>query len=113
MADRLELAFRRRAPELLNLHPRWLVAVSGGADSIALLHLVTRWFGKQATDRLVVAHLDHGLRRGSKTDRRFVERSARQLGLPFVSDRLEAGCFAMRLCCQRRREDGCKGQGEG
>jgi tRNA(Ile)-lysidine synthase len=61
-----------------------VVAVSGGADSIFLLHALA------ATGaRLHVAHLDHGLRgeRGAE-DARFVAEAARALSLPLVSDRV-------------------------
>jgi tRNA(Ile)-lysidine synthase len=58
---------------------RWLVGVSGGADSVALLQmLVTAGFR-----HLVVCHLDHGLRgRASTEDSKFVRRLAEKLGLP-------------------------------
>jgi len=80
MGNSLELAFRRAAGRLIDPRKRWLVAVSGGGDSIALLHLMERFVDHPA-EHLVVAHLDHALRRGSRTDRAFVERRARDLGL--------------------------------
>jgi len=62
-----------------------LVAVSGGADSMALLH------GLHAVNHrrrcgwgLHVAHLDHGLRADSKEDAEFVREAASQLALPCV-----------------------------
>jgi len=59
------------------------VAVSGGADSVCLLHvlfeLAPRW-----NLHLQVLHLDHQLRgEESREDARFVERLAAGLGLPF------------------------------
>jgi tRNA(Ile)-lysidine synthase len=58
---------------------RWLVGVSGGADSVALLHLLVA----QGFKKLVVCHLDHRLRgRASTADGRFVENLAEALGLP-------------------------------
>jgi tRNA(Ile)-lysidine synthase len=65
---------------------RWLVGVSGGADSMALLHLlVAAGFRK-----LVVCHLDHGLRgRASAEDARFVRRVAGKLGLECEVGRAE------------------------
>jgi tRNA(Ile)-lysidine synthase len=61
---------------------RILVAVSGGADSTALLlaldELIQR---KKLKTRLVVAHLDHGLRGGaSREDARWVKSLAKRLG---------------------------------
>lgn len=57
---------------------RWLVGVSGGADSVALLHgLVGMGFRK-----LVVCHLNHGLRgRAAAADARFVRALAGKLDL--------------------------------
>lgn len=58
---------------------RWLVGVSGGADSVALLHLLVG----AGFRSLVVCHLDHGLRgRASTEDRKFVRRLAASLVLP-------------------------------
>ncbi len=61
---------------------RVLVAVSGGPDSTALLHLLVS-LARSMPLELHVAHLDHGLRgQDSREDRRFVEAMARDLGLP-------------------------------
>ncbi len=57
---------------------RWLVGVSGGADSVALLHLLVA----EGFRNVVVCHLDHGLRgRASTDDAKFVKRLADDLGL--------------------------------
>lgn len=58
---------------------RWLVGVSGGADSVALLHLLV----EAGFRNLVVCHLDHGLRGGASTgDADFVKTLATGHGLP-------------------------------
>ncbi|MDX2035510.1 MAG: tRNA lysidine(34) synthetase TilS [Isosphaeraceae bacterium] len=61
--------------------PRWVVAVSGGIDSISMLHLLAET--AQSTHlELVVAHLDHGVRgEAAREDARFVERTALDLGI--------------------------------
>ncbi len=57
---------------------RWLVGVSGGADSVALLHLLV----KAGFSDLIACHLDHGLRgRASAGDATFVKRLAAKLGV--------------------------------
>jgi tRNA(Ile)-lysidine synthase len=49
---------------------RYLIGVSGGRDSVALLH----WLISLGYDRLIVCHLNHRLRgRSSDADARFVE----------------------------------------
>lgn len=97
MADRVELTFRRAALRLIPEGTALLLAVSGGADSVALLHLVTRLAGRRGL-RAGVAHLDHGLRRGSRADRRFVERLAADAGWPAVTDRRD-------VTAARRRDE--------
>ncbi len=59
-----------------------LVAVSGGADSLALLYLLQQ-FSKKLDYKLFVAHLNH-LTRGEESDEdaRFVEKVAEKLFLP-------------------------------
>jgi len=62
-----------------------IVAVSGGIDSMALLHLLATP-GLDLSDRLVVAHFNHQLRGAdSDADAEFVEQAAGQLGRPFES----------------------------
>lgn len=61
---------------------RYIVAVSGGVDSVVLLDLLRQQLGLQ----LVVAHYDHGIREDSAEDRKLVAELAKQHGLPFVYD---------------------------
>ena len=59
---------------------RYVVAVSGGVDSMSLLHALRNLPGVQLT----VAHFDHGIRPDSRLDRELVQQTAKQYGLPFV-----------------------------
>jgi tRNA(Ile)-lysidine synthase len=60
---------------------RLIVGVSGGRDSVLLVHLLLQAGWKN----LVLAHLNHGLRgHASGQDARFVRHLARRLGLPVV-----------------------------
>ncbi|MGI6494673.1 MAG: tRNA lysidine(34) synthetase TilS [Kiritimatiellia bacterium] len=62
---------------------RLLAAVSGGSDSMALLHLLAGWRASHGA-WLGVLHLNHGLRgAASDEDERFVESASARLGLPF------------------------------
>lgn len=67
---------------LINRGERVLVAVSGGADSSALLSILHRLSGP-AEFELVIGHFDHRLRDTSNVDRRTVEVAAAGLGIPF------------------------------
>ena len=62
-----------------------LAAVSGGVDSMCLLHLLTGW-GAERGFRVTAAHFNHRLR-GAAADRdeRFVREYCREHGVPFVS----------------------------
>ena len=60
------------------------LAVSGGADSVALAFLLTKGGKKKNTaKRFVILHVDHGLRKESKAEYRFVRTLAKRLGIPF------------------------------
>jgi tRNA(Ile)-lysidine synthase len=58
------------------------LAVSGGPDSVALMHLAARWrAGLARGPRLSVLTVDHGLRPESRQEAEFVARLAAMLGL--------------------------------
>ena len=60
------------------------LAVSGGSDSVALAFLLTKGGKKKnAAKRFVILHVDHGLRKESKEEYRFVRALAKRLGIPF------------------------------
>lgn len=66
-----------------------LAAVSGGADSMAMLHLLHA-LAPELRLRLTVAHLHHGLRGAdADADAAFVLAAARRLGYPCVSARAD------------------------
>ncbi len=71
----------------LNLpNATYVVAVSGGVDSVVLLELLTK-----TNSKLVVAHFDHGIRHNSHEDAEFVMNLAEKYGLPFELERVELG----------------------
>jgi tRNA(Ile)-lysidine synthase len=74
-----------------------LLAVSGGADSMALLHAAAE-LASSTGWTLSVAHVHHGWRgRDADRDLLFVAGHARRLGLPFFSRRRDARAEAQRL----------------
>jgi tRNA(Ile)-lysidine synthase len=64
-----------------------LVAVSGGADSTALLYLLSA-LAPELGLRLHVLHVDHGLREDSSADAEFVRALGRRLGVPVEATRV-------------------------
>ena len=62
--------------------PRLALAVSGGVDSMTMLHLIARWRLEGAgKPELAVLTVDHGLRAGSRDEAEMVARLAKSLGL--------------------------------
>ncbi len=75
--------------ELIAPEDKVLVAVSGGADSLALLYLLQQ-FSKELGYELFVAHLNHLTRGGeSDEDARFVEKEAGKLSLPVFVENID------------------------
>ncbi len=73
---------------------RLLVAVSGGADSVALLrglHELARPLDLQ----LIIAHYQHGLRATAEADAKFVQSLAEVLHIPVVLGRADAAAIPL------------------
>ncbi|HEX8182798.1 MAG TPA: tRNA lysidine(34) synthetase TilS [Candidatus Saccharimonadales bacterium] len=78
---------------------RYIVAVSGGVDSVTLLHILRQ----QPDYRLTVAHFDHGIRSDSGEDEKQVRQLARQYGLPYVYERAYLGASASEAVARAAR----------
>jgi tRNA(Ile)-lysidine synthetase-like protein len=66
-----------------------LVGVSGGVDSVALLHALVR-IGRKP----VALHFDHGWRAESGADAAFVKEQARKLGLKYIGAKMRKTAVA-------------------
>lgn len=66
------------------------VGVSGGPDSLALLHVL-----REAGWPLLVCHFNHRLRPESDLDAAHVQKIAEGLGLPFVTDAADVAAYAL------------------
>jgi len=76
-----------RARQLLRRGQKVVVAVSGGADSMVLFHLLHQ-LALQHRWQLIVAHFNHQLRgRSSDADERLVCKTAKSLGLTCIGGR--------------------------
>jgi tRNA(Ile)-lysidine synthase len=80
---------------------QYVVAVSGGVDSMVLLDLLSRLPGL----RLTVAHFDHGIRQDAAEDRRLVQAAAAELRLPFVYHEGRLGAQASEAIARAARYD--------
>jgi tRNA(Ile)-lysidine synthase len=74
---------------------RYLIGVSGGRDSVVLLH----WLIDRGYKKLIVCHLNHQLRgRSSDADARFVEKLARKYQVEF-----ELGATNVRALAKKKK----------
>ena len=74
---------------------RYLIGVSGGRDSVALLH----WLIDLGYKKLIVCHLNHQLRgRSSNVDARFIEKLARKYQVDF-----EFGAANVRALAKKKK----------
>lgn len=104
---RLLEAARRKGFEKQLVEWHLVIAVSGGADSLALLYALRELRGQEAAASLHVAHLDHGFRgEESTSDARFVEEAARSLGLPVTITKFDVPAYAKR--CGLSPEDAAR-----
>lgn len=77
----------------------YIVAVSGGVDSVVLLHMLT----KTKDHEIIVAHFDHGIREDSAKDATFVASLAKRYGFQFETERAELGSDASEELARDRR----------
>lgn len=80
-------------------NPRYVVAVSGGVDSVVLLHALHAAHSRE----LVVAHVDHGIRSDSGSDAAFVRELAGQYDVPYEMVELQLGPAASEETARRGR----------
>lgn len=78
---------------------RYVIAVSGGVDSMVLLDILRQ----RPELKLTVAHFDHGIRRDTDQDRRLIQDVARRHGLPFVYDHGSLGPGASEATARKAR----------
>ncbi len=101
----------------IRLEPgHYVIAVSGGVDSIVLLDILAkqgkgpRVKGEEKTKdprplSFTVAHFDHGIRDNSHIDRLLVSEIAHKYGLPFVYEEGNLGTDASEDAARRARYD--------
>jgi tRNA(Ile)-lysidine synthase len=65
----------------LAVHPHVALAVSGGADSVALMLMVRNWLNQRSSGpQITIITVDHRLRDAAASEAEWVKRTAQQLG---------------------------------
>jgi tRNA(Ile)-lysidine synthase len=78
-----------RAHAMVPRGGRVLVALSGGPDSVGLLHLLRDLERRGEVTLAGAAHLNHGIRDAAAADEDFCRALAASLGVPFASERTD------------------------
>lgn len=86
---------------LIQPSARVIVGVSGGPDSVALIHILNN-LKKVLGIELHIAHLDHALRANSQKDAIFVRKLAKSLSVPFTCRRVEVKNIPGRLSIEEK-----------
>lgn len=90
----------------MNINPgRYIVAVSGGVDSVVLLDMLVKYAFQISGVEFIVAHFDHGIRADSVKDAGFVADLAEKYKLPFEIERAELGVGASEAEARDARYD--------
>lgn len=89
----------------------YIVAVSGGVDSVVLLDMLARASSRLSSPgpQYIVAHFDHGIRDDSRDDAQFVEHLAKMYGLVYESERVELGMGASEELARTKRYEFLRG----
>ena len=95
LGTRLRAEAKRHRHTALLLERPLVVGVSGGPDSLALLHLLVRLRGTTAAATLHIAHLNHLVRGDeSREDAEFVRRTAAELRVPVTAAEFDVPRYA-------------------
>ncbi|HYF96655.1 MAG TPA: tRNA lysidine(34) synthetase TilS [Patescibacteria group bacterium] len=81
---------------------KYVIAVSGGVDSVVLLDLLVKQAKSQDIE-LIIAHFDHGIRERSASDRRFAAHLAEKYGLEFFYEEGNLGPNTSEAVAREKR----------
>lgn len=75
---------------LLNKEDKVVIGVSGGADSIYLLHILNKFLG---SEKIIVSHINHGFREESKEEFEFVKSLCNIYGNKFEGIEIDVNSY--------------------
>lgn len=88
---------------ILPMPGAYVIGVSGGVDSMVLLNILHKHSKSDNRWKLIVAHMDHGIRNDSAADRKFVQSATKGYGLPFVYKSVKLGEAASEARAREER----------
>lgn len=88
--------------QLEKLSGRYVLAISGGVDSVSLLDLMVK-LNLDTKENIIVAHFDHGIRNDSKKDRILVQDLAKKYGLTFYFEEANLGQKTSEALARKKR----------
>ncbi len=89
--------------EPIKLSKQYIVAVSGGVDSITLLDLLIKGTNRNASNYIIIAHINHGIRSDSALDESLVKSIAQDNGLRYHSKRLKLSPDSSEALARQKR----------
>jgi len=105
MLERTFISTLKSNPEIVGTQGI-VLAVSGGKDSMVLLHLAKR-FEHHLPNNVVVATLNHGIRRDALDDVKLVVQCAQNLEFPVIVGSLSPKSFCDEIPCETKEERFC------
>ena len=89
-----------RKHNMLSHGDRVVLGLSGGADSMCLLHILYKLRESYGLN-IICAHINHGIRQSSDRDEAFVKTVCEALGVPLEIFRVDVGAYARKLKASR------------
>lgn len=80
---------------LLRMNDRVLVALSGGPDSVFLLHFLKK-YQKKFKIELAAFHLNHLIRKSADKEQEFCAKLCKKLSIPFYAENFDVKSFAVK-----------------
>lgn len=80
---------------LLRMNDRVLVALSGGPDSVFLLHFLKKYQNKFKIE-LAAFHLNHLIRKSADKEQEFCAKLCKKLSIPFYAENFDVKSFAVK-----------------
>ena len=83
----------------------YILAISGGVDSMVMLDIIAKSYLNKKNYKFIVGHFDHGIRNDSNLDSELVYKICNKLGIDFESEKANLGPKASESLARQKRYD--------